>query len=45
MVEHPLEQILHPNSIAVVGTSGPPGNAPYISPMVEQEFKRPIYPN
>jgi len=46
MQTHTLEDILHPQSIAVVGASGSRGleGVPFVSPLLEQEFKGKIYP-
>ncbi len=45
MATHPLEEILHPRSIAVVGASGSGGRgAGFITPLQELGFKGKIYP-
>ncbi len=50
MSNHPLEEILHPQSIAVVGASagvgasGGTGSVAFISPLLEHGFKGKIYP-
>ncbi|MBA7651707.1 hypothetical protein ES703_59526 [subsurface metagenome] len=46
MSTHILEEILHPQSIAVVGASGSRGigGVPFVSPLIEQGFKGKIYP-
>ena len=42
--DHPLEEILHPNSIAVVGASDTGRGGGFVSPLIEQGFKGEIYP-
>ena len=45
MSAHPLEEILHPQSIAVVGASGSGGRGSgFLSPLLELGFKGKIYP-
>ena len=45
MSTHPLEEILHPQSIAVVGASDNPGKRSiFVSPLLEFGFKGKIYP-
>jgi len=45
MSTHPLEEILHPQSIAVVGASGSGGRGSgFLSPLLELGFKGKIYP-
>lgn len=41
---HPLEEILHPRSIAVVGASDTGRGGGFVSPLIEQGFKGDIYP-
>ena len=42
--DHPLENILHPKSITVVGTSDKGRGGGFITPLLEQGFKGDIYP-
>ena len=44
MPTHPLEPLLHPRSIAVVGASGSSRGGGFVSPLVELGFEGPIYP-
>ncbi|MBI3931244.1 MAG: CoA-binding protein [Chloroflexi bacterium] len=44
MPTHPLEEILHPQSIAVVGASPAGRGSGFVSPLLEQGFKGKIYP-
>jgi acyl-CoA synthetase (NDP forming) len=44
MSTHPLEPLLHPRSIAVVGASGSGRGGGFVSPLVELGFRGPIYP-
>jgi len=44
MVTHPLEVILHPRSIAVVGASPAGRGGGFITPLFDLEFKGKIYP-
>ncbi|MCJ7743074.1 MAG: CoA-binding protein, partial [Dehalococcoidales bacterium] len=44
MSSHPLEEILHPRSIAVVGASASSRGAGFLSPLIEFGFKGKIYP-
>ncbi|MFC2006823.1 acetate--CoA ligase family protein [Chloroflexota bacterium] len=44
MSTHLLEEILHPQSIAVVGATGATKDVPFVSPLLEQGFKGKIYP-
>ena len=47
MSTHPLEEILHPQSIAVVGASGDSGSrwrGDFVTPLLELGFKGKIYP-
>ena len=45
MVTHPLEEILHPRAIAVVGVSNNSGRGTgFMSPLVELGYKGQIYP-
>ena len=44
MSSHPLEEILHPRSIAVVGASAGGRGAGFLSPLVEFGFKGKLYP-
>ncbi len=44
MSAHPLEELLHPRSIAVVGASGSGRGGGFITPLQELGFKGDIYP-
>ena len=44
MSTHPLEEILHPKSIAVVGASGSGRGGGFITPLLELGYKGEIYP-
>ena len=46
MSTHPLEELLHPKSIAVVGASSSSGGRPvgFVSPLLDFKFKGKIYP-
>jgi acyl-CoA synthetase (NDP forming) len=44
MSSHPLEEILHPKSIAVVGASGGGRGGQFVEPLVEFGYKGKIYP-
>ena len=44
MPDHPLEEILHPRSIAVVGASPNPHGPSFIAPLQELGFQGEIYP-
>jgi acyl-CoA synthetase (NDP forming) len=44
MSSHPLEEILHPRSIAVVGASGSGRGEGFLSPLLEFGFKGKVYP-
>jgi acyl-CoA synthetase (NDP forming) len=45
MSRHPLEEVLHPRSIAVVGASGRPGGGPsFLDAVIDFGFKGQIYP-
>ncbi len=44
MSAHPLEEILHPQSIAVVGASGSGRGFSFLSPLLKLGFKGKIYP-
>jgi acyl-CoA synthetase (NDP forming) len=44
MSSHPLEEILHPKSIAVVGASSSGRGAGFLSPLLEFGFKGKLYP-
>ena len=44
MSDHPLEEILHPKSIAVVGASPSGRGGGFVTPLLDQQFKGPIYP-
>ncbi|MCP4749843.1 MAG: CoA-binding protein [Proteobacteria bacterium] len=44
MTDHPLEEILHPKSIAVVGASDSGRGGRFISPLQELGFKGKIFP-
>ncbi|MBA3029130.1 MAG: hypothetical protein FP816_10020 [Desulfobacteraceae bacterium] len=44
MLNHPLEEILHPGSIAVVGASPTGRGGGFVTPLIDQGFKGPIYP-
>ena len=44
MSNHPLEEILHPRSIAVIGASGKGRGGGFITPLKELGFKGNIYP-
>nr|MBC8477259.1 CoA-binding protein [Dehalococcoidia bacterium] len=45
MATHPLEEILHPRSIAVVGASGGGGRGSgFLAPLVELGYRGQIYP-
>ncbi len=44
MSTHPLEEILHPRSIAVVGASGSGRGGGFIAPLQELGYKGEIYP-
>jgi acyl-CoA synthetase (NDP forming) len=44
MSNHPLEEALHPKSIAVVGASPSGRGGRFVSPLIDQGFKGPIYP-
>jgi len=45
MSTHPLEEILHPQSIAVVGASAAAGRTTnFVAPLLELGFKGKIYP-
>jgi acyl-CoA synthetase (NDP forming) len=44
MSTHPLEEILHPKSIAVVGASDTGRGGRFVTPLLDQGFKGKIYP-
>ncbi len=44
MSSHPLEEILHPKSIAVVGASGGGRGGQFVEPLLEFGYKGKIYP-
>jgi len=44
MSVHPLEEILHPKSIAIVGASDTGRGGGFVSPLLEQGYKGKIYP-
>jgi len=44
MSTHPLEEILHPQSIAVVGASDSGRGAGFVAPLVDHGYKGKIYP-
>jgi acyl-CoA synthetase (NDP forming) len=44
MASHPIEEILHPRSIAVVGASDSGRGGSFVSPLQELDFKGKIYP-
>jgi acyl-CoA synthetase (NDP forming) len=44
MATHPLEELLHPKSIAVVGASDSGRGGGFVTPLQEQGFKGKIYP-
>ncbi len=44
MSTHPLEELLHPRSIAVVGASTSGRGGGFVNPLLEQGFKGAIYP-
>ncbi len=44
MSTHPLEEVLHPRSIAVVGASGRPGGPSFFDAVIDFGFKGKIYP-
>ena len=44
MSTHPIETIIHPRSIAVVGASNSGRGGGFVSPLVEQEYKGGLYP-
>jgi acyl-CoA synthetase (NDP forming) len=44
MPVHPLEKILHPRSVAVVGTSGSGRGGGFVTPLQELGFRGNIYP-
>ena len=44
MSDHPLEEILHPKSIAVVGASPSGRGGRFVTPLLDQGFKGTIYP-
>jgi len=44
MSAHPLEEIIHPHSIAVVGASDSGRGGGFVAPLLEQEYKGKIYP-
>ncbi len=44
MSAHPLEELLHPRSIAVVGASNTGRGMGFVSPLLELGFKGDIYP-
>lgn len=44
MSDHPLEEILHPRSIAVVGASPNLRGPSFVSPLLELGFKGDVYP-
>jgi len=44
MSEHPLEEILHPRSIAVVGASANMRGPSFVSPLIDLGFAGSIYP-
>ncbi len=44
MSTHPLEELIHPRSIAVVGASASGHGGGFLSPLVQQGFKGAIYP-
>ena len=44
MSNHPLDAVLHPRSIAVVGASGRGRGGGFLTPLIEQGFKGEIYP-
>ena len=45
MVTHPLEEILHPRSIAVVGASNSSGQGSgFLAPLIELGYEGQIYP-
>ena len=43
MSDHPLEEILHPKSIAVVGASPSGRGGRFVTPLLDQGFKGPIF--
>jgi len=44
MSTHPLEELIHPRSIAVVGASASGRGDGFLSPLLEQGFKGALYP-
>jgi acetyltransferase len=44
MSNHPLEEILHPDSIAVAGASPSGRGGGFLTPLIDQGFKGSIYP-
>jgi len=44
MSTHPLEELIHPRSIAVVGASASSRGDSFLSPLVDQGFKGALYP-
>ncbi|UCB43998.1 MAG: CoA-binding protein [Dehalococcoidales bacterium] len=44
MSTHPLEELLHPRSIAVVGASSSGRGGGFVNPLLEQGFKGALYP-
>jgi acyl-CoA synthetase (NDP forming) len=44
MSDHPLEEILHPRSIAVVGASASGRGGGFLAPLVENDFEGALYP-
>ena len=44
MSTHPLEELIHPRSIAVVGASASGRGDGFLSPLVQQGFKGDLYP-
>lgn len=44
MPSHPIEELIHPRSIAVVGASGSGRGGGFVSPLLELGYKGDIYP-
>ena len=44
MPRHPIEELIHPKSIAVVGASGSGRGGGFVSPLLELGYKGDIYP-
>ena len=44
MSTHPLEELLHPGSIAVVGASNKGNGGGFVAPLLELGFKGKVYP-